>query len=149
MAFCSVRKKHDPKFYGCVAVNSIRMQHHRDVLIGVMQRLRDYVAVDYTLSDSVVEAIIQFLTCASLTMGCPEVFLIELQYLSSINVHVIASDKLTQTTEEWCSFEKGVAVMHCAELQHKQNEELRTLEKVLLTAQNVGQTFLYMIIWKL
>ena len=78
-----------------------------------------------------------------------EVFHMELQYLWTIDVYVIVSDKLTQTTEELCSFEKVVAVMHCAELQHKQNEELRTLEKVLLTAQNVGQTFLYMIIWKL
>ena len=124
------------------------MQHHQDVLIGVMQQLSDCGAMYYPLRDS-FEAIVLFLTYASLTMGCLEVYRIERQSLWTINVNVIVSEKLLQTTAEGCSLEKGVEVMHCAELQHKQNEELRTLEKALRTAQNVGQTFLYMIIWKL
>ena len=106
--------------------------------------------MDYKLRDSVVEAKSQFITCASLTMDCHEVFQMELQSLWTINVHVITSHKETQTTYEWCSFEMGVEVMHCAERQNKQNEDRRTFEKkALWSAQKVGQTFLYKIFWKL
>ena len=68
--FCCTGKNHDLKFHDRGDVNSIRILHHSEAPIGVMQQLSDCGAADYTLYDPVVKAIVQFLICAALTVDC-------------------------------------------------------------------------------
>ena len=72
--FCCTGKKPDLKFHDRGDVNSIRMLHHSEAPIGVMQQLSDCGAADYTRYDAVVEAIVQFLKCAALTVNSLDVY---------------------------------------------------------------------------
>ena len=133
--FCYIGKKQDSKFYDQVDVNSIRMQHHLEALVGVLQRLSEGGAADYTRRDAVVEAIVQFLTCASLTTDYLDVYRMELQLRRGNDARAVAKETLTQTAEERRAFEKGIEEMRRAERQHKQEkEEQRKREKKELQA---------------
>lgn len=79
MSFHSIGKKHDSKFDDNVDVNSIQIQYHTEALVGGLQKLSEGGAVDYTRRDAVVEAMVQFITCASLTADYLDVYHMELQ----------------------------------------------------------------------